>query len=401
MKIAMPIAAAFSLFFLSLSSPAQTFIPPPAPQGFALPAYHARAAAVPGQPSGLYPNIVQRFYGFERLSGNGAGQTIAIIDAFDAPNIESDLAVFTQRFGLSPCTTANGCFTKAYPEGRQPTMNTNWVLEISLDVEWAHAIAPAAKILLVETADNSFVNLMNGVTYAIAQGANVVSMSFAGTEFPQETAFDSTFQVNNVSFVASSGDAGAGVSYPAASPYVLAVGGTSPETNLAGARYGESAWSYSGGGQSLYEMKPPPQSDFGLRAGTRLRTVPDVAYMGDPVQGVAVYSTYSLGAGSSGGWYQVGGTSAGTPQWAAILAIINGERVKAGKKCLAESYSYGTLDAIYSLARNQYEQAFNDVQSGANGYCGKACIAGPGYDVVTGLGSPIIRNLIPALIGGQ
>jgi subtilase family serine protease len=243
--------------------------------------------------------------------------------------------------------------------------------------------------------------LMNGVTYAIAQGANVVSMSFAGTEFPQETAFDSTFQVNNVSFVASSGDAGAGVSYPAASPYVLAVGGTSPETNMAGARYGESAWSYSGGGQSLYEMKPAPQSDFGLRAGTRLRTVPDVAYMGDPVQGVAVYSTYSLGAGSSGGWYQVGGTSAGTPQWAAILAIINGERVKAGKKCLAESYSYGTLDAIYSLARNQYEQAFNDVQSGANGYCGKACIAGPGYDVVTGLGSPIIRNLVPALIGGQ
>lgn len=333
MKIAMPLAAAFSLFVLSLSVPAQTLTQPLAPQGFALPAYHARPAAVAGQPSGLYPSVVQRFYGFQRLAGNGAGQTIAIIDAFDAPNIESDLAVFTQRFGLSPCTTANGCFTKAYASGQQPTTNASWGLEISLDVEWAHAIAPAAKILLVEATDNSFLHLMNAVTYAVAQGANVVSMSFAGTEFAQQTFFDSTFQVNNVSFVASSGDAGAGVLYPAASPYVLAVGGTSPETNLAGARYGESAWSYSGGGQSLYEMKPAPQSNFGLRAGTPFRTVPDVAYMGDPVQGVAVYSTYP-----SGGWYQVGGTSAGAPQWAAILAIINGERVKAGKKTLAESY---------------------------------------------------------------
>ena len=401
MKIAMPLAAAFSLFFLGPAAPAQIVIQSVAPEGYALPTYHARPAAVNNRPSGLFPSVVQRFYGFERLPGNGAGQTIAVIDAFDDPNIESNLGVFTQQFGLPACTTANGCFTKAYPNGQQPPVNTAWALEIALDVEWAHAIAPAAKIMLVEAVDNNFVNLTNAVSYAVAHGATVVSMSFGGSEFPQQIFLDSAFQANNVSFVASTGDSGAGVSYPASSPNVLAVGGTSPETNLAGAYYGESAWSYSGGGQSVYEMKPLPQIGFGLRAGTPFRTVPDVAYMGDPVQGVAVYSTYAMGATLSGGWYQVGGTSAGTPQWAAILAIVNSERIKAGKKSLAESYSYGTLDAIYSLARTQYDQVFFDVQRGANGYCGKACIAGPGYDVVTGLGSPNIRNLVPALIRAQ
>jgi subtilase family serine protease len=401
MKIAMPLAAALSLFFLSIAVLAQTLEPLPAPEGFANPAYHARPSALSTKPTGLFPGIVQRFYGFERLAGNGAGQTIAIIDAFDDPNIESDLAVFTQQAGVSPCTTADGCFTKAYASGRQPAPNVSWALETALDVEWAHAIAPAAKILLVEAADNNFVNLLSAVNYAIAGGANVVSMSFGGPEFSQQTILDSTFQTSNVSFVASTGDSGAGVNYPAASPYVLAVGGTSPETNMAGARYGESAWSYSGGGQSLYELKPVPQLNFGLRAGTPFRSVPDVAYIGDPVQGVAVYSTYYMGTTLSGGWYQVGGTSAGAPQWAAILAIINSERVKAGKRVLAASYSYGTLDAIYSLAGGEYNRYFYDVQSGANGYCGKPCIAGPGYDVVTGLGSPNVRNLIPALINTQ
>lgn len=400
MKASISLAAALSFLF-SLPMLAQVLIQPTAPEGFAVPAYHAIPAATPSSPDGLYPSVVRRFYGFERLPGNGAGQTIAIIDAYDDPNIESNLKVFTTQFGLPECTTANGCFTKAYSNGYQPVSNNNWEIEIALDVEWAHALAPGAKILLVESADNSFFNLMNAVNYAVTRGATVVSMSFGGTEFPQQTFLESSFQVSSVSFIASSGDAGAGVSFPASSPYVLAVGGTSPETNLAGAHYGESAWSYSGGGQSRYEMKPVPQLDFGLRAGVPFRTVPDVAYMGDPIQGVAVYATSSSGANPTSAWYRVGGTSAGTPQWAAILAVINGERFKAGKKCLAESYSYGTLDAIYSLARTQYGQAFYDIQHGANGYCGKACIAGPGYDVVTGLGTPNIKNLVPALINGQ
>lgn len=393
--------AAFLSFLFSLTAVSQVLIQPIAPEGFAVPTYHAIPAASPATPAGLYPSVVRRFYGFERLPGNGAGQTIAIIDAYDDPSIESNLKVFTTQFGLPECTTANGCFTKAYSNGYQPVTNNSWTLEIALDVEWAHALAPGAKILLVESADNSFFNLMNAVNYAVAHGATIVSMSFGGAEFSQQTTFDSSFQVSNVSFLASSGDAGAGVSYPAASPYVLAVGGTSPETNVAGAHYGESAWSYSGGGQSRYEMKPVPQLDFGLRVGVPFRTVPDVAYMGDPIQGVAVYATNSSGSNPTSAWYQVGGTSAGTPQWAAILAVINGERMKAGKKCLAESYSYGTLDAIYSLGRTQYGQAFYDIQRGANGYCGKACIAGPGYDVVTGLGTPNLRNLVPALINGQ
>lgn len=399
MKASIPLAALLSFFF-TLPALSQVLIQPSAPEGFAMPAYHAIPAATPATPAGLYPNVVRRFYGFQQLPGNGAGQTIAIIDAYDDPNIESNLKVFTTQFRLPECSTANGCFTKAYSNGYQPATNNSWAIEIALDVEWAHALAPEAKILLVESADNKFFNLFNAVNYAVSHGATIVSMSFGGAESPQQTTFDYIFQVRNVSFVASSGDAGAGVSYPASSPYVLAVGGTSPETNLAGARYGEAAWSYSGGGESRYETKPVPQLDFGLRAGVPLRTVPDVAYMGDPVQGVAVYATNNSGAMPSSAWYQVGGTSAGTPQWAAILAVVNGERIKAGKKCLAESYSYGTLDAIYSLGRTQYSQTFYDVQRGANGYCGKACIAGPGYDVVTGLGTPNVKNLVPALISG-
>jgi subtilase family serine protease len=400
MKASFPLTALLSFLF-SLPVLSQVVIQSTAPEGFAVPAYHAIPAAAPDNPAGLYPNVVRRFYGFERLPGNGEGQTIAIIDAYDDPNIESNLKMFTTRFGLPECTTANGCFTKAYSNGYQPVTNSGWAIEIALDVEWAHAVAPGAKILLVESADNSFFNLINAVNYAVAHGATVVSMSFGNTEFSQQTVFDYSFQVNNVSFVASSGDSGAGVSYPASSPNVLAVGGTSAETNIAGAHYGEAAWSYSGGGQSRYEMKPVPQLDFGLRAGVPFRTVPDVAYMGDPMEGVAVYATNNSGAMPASAWYKVGGTSAGTPQWAAILAVINGERLKAGKKSLAESYSYGTLDAIYSLARTQYSKAFYDVDRGANGYCGKACIAGPGYDVVTGLGTPNVKNLVPLLINGQ
>jgi subtilase family serine protease len=391
------LTAALSFVFLSHTLAAQTIISPPAPAGFAAPAYHARPAAAPGQPIGLNPKIVRRFYGFEGIIGSGAGQTIAIIDAFDDPNIESDLGVFTTEFGLPPCTTANGCLTKAYASGTRPAADASWSLEIALDVQWAHAIAPGAKILLVEAADASFYNLLSAVSYGVAQGASVVSMSFGGSEFSKETLFDVTFQGTEASFVAATGDSGAGVQYPAASPYVLAVGGTSAETNLIGTHYGESAWSYSSGGKSRYEGQPLPQGNFGIRAGVPYRTVPDVAYMGDPVQGVAVYNTFT-GDTVTPGWFQVGGTSAGAPQWAAILAIINAERARRGKKRLSESSSYGTLDAIYSLARSHYEEFFNDVQTGANGYCGKPCIADTGYDAVTGLGTPKIRNLIPALI---
>ena len=137
-------ACSFAIFSVAIS--AQTIFPLPPTAGFAAPAYHARPAAAPGQPRGLDPKTVRHFYGFESIAGTGTGQTIAIVDAYDDPNIESDLAVFTSQFGLPPCTTANGCFSKAYASGIRPAANASWAIEIALDVQWAHAIAPGAKI---------------------------------------------------------------------------------------------------------------------------------------------------------------------------------------------------------------------------------------------------------------
>jgi subtilase family serine protease len=188
------------------------------------------------------------------------------------------------------------------------------------------------------------------------------------------------------------------VEFPAASPYVLAVGGTTLETDTTGERFGEIGWSYSGGGQSLYEVQPPPQADFGVAGGQGSRNVPDVSYLADVSDGVSVYVTFDYPYYSYSSWYQVGGTSVGAPQWAGILALANSGRVKAGKKTVAESYTYGALDAIYGLAKSNYQKNYYDVTKGANGFCGTACVANSGYDLVTGLGSPKINSLVPALI---
>src|SRR5262249_14398572 len=192
---------------------------------------------------------------------------------------------------------------------------------IALDVEWAHAIAPRAHIVLVEAKSNSFADLMQAIDTAVTKyNANVVSMSFGGNEFASEVNYDFHFSKwPNVTFVASSGDNVCGVEYPAASPYVLAVGGTTLNLSSDGTWGGESAWSGSGGGVSAYEGRPSYQG--GTSGG---RVVPDVAYDADPNTGFAVYDSYKYQGQS--GWFVVGGTSAGAPQWAAITAIANSLR---------------------------------------------------------------------------
>lgn len=374
------------------------------PVGYARPPFHMHAHTTLA-PSGLSPQQIRHFYGIDQLpqSMQGSGQVIAIVDAYDNPDAESNLRVFNRAFGLPACTTANGCFSKIYSGGTAQRLRADpgWALESSLDIEWAHAIAPQAKIVLVEAASNSFSDLMSAVSQAIAPrpqgaGANIVTMSWGGTEFFSETQYDGQFaSANGVSFVAASGDSGATVEYPAASPYVLAVGGTSISTDASGSYLGETAWSGSGGGQSVYESAPSYQSNYPIPSDSiGARGVPDVAYSADPTSGFAVYDAY--GYQGQRGWFVVGGTSAGAPQWSGLLAIANSARVLNAKSTLNAVSAINAL--LYRIASTSYATTYRDIISGTNGSCGVLCTAAAGYDYVTGLGSPVATPLVGALI---
>jgi len=319
----------------------------------------------------------------------GSGQTIALVDAYGDPTAEADLATFSTKFGLPPCATANGCFKLVYAGGAEPPADTSgWSNETAIDTQWAHAMAPAAAIMLVEAQSNSLKDLLAAVDTAVQHGATVVSMSWIGSEGPSESQADTHFNVTGVTFVAASGDDGHGVGYPAASPFVVAVGGTVLAVNTNGSWASETAWSGSGGGASQFETEPSYQT--GVQT-TGKRGVPDVAYDGDPSTGVPSYNSNACGACLTG-WTQWGGTSIGTPQWAALFAIANSLRVKAGKTTLTQPQF-----VLYPAG----EAGYHDITSGSNGACGSQCQAGPGYDFVTGLGSPIGRALIAKLVESQ
>ncbi len=344
---------------------------------------------------GYTPSTIRSVYGFSQLTtfstsngsepADGAGQTIAIVDAYNDPNITSDLAVFDSTFGIAapPHLTVE---SQTGSTTRLPTTNAAWDVEIALDVEWAHAIAPGANILLVEATSDRWSDLLTAVDYAKNQaGVSVVSMSWGSTEYRVEAATDATFTTaanHPVTFVTAAGDDGSPPSYPATSPNVLSVGGTTL-TVAAGNSYGsETAWSDGGGGVSMYEKEPAFQDgaeNTGFRSGV------DVAYDADPNTGFAVYDTVNAGYGT--GWIEIGGTSAGTPQWSALLAIADEGLAAAGKPALANAQA-----RLYSLPAN----AFHDVTTGNNG----TYAAGPGYDAVTGLGTPVANVLIADLVGG-
>jgi len=337
-------------------------------------------------PTGIFPAKMKVAYGFNLISNRGAGQKIAIVDAFDDPNAEADLATFSTRFGLPACTTANGCFKKIMQTGTPPDA-AGWSNEIAIDTQWAHAIAPAAKILLVEAKNNSNAALYAAVDLAVRNGATVVSMSWGGGEASNEASTDFHFNVPNVVMVASSGDRGHNAQYPAASPYVVGVGGTTLTINPATGDYiSETAWNGSGGGASRFEPEPVYQA--GVQS-TGKRGIPDVAYDGDPATGVPAFNSFPCSGACFTGWGQWGGTSIGTPQWAALFAIANSMRVAASK---------ADLDQVHFLLYPAAEADYHDITAGHNGTCGAQCTAVAGYDFVTGVGSPQANLLIPALV---
>jgi len=350
----------------------------------------SNSAAPPS--SAFSPSTIRHAYGFDQISNQGSKQVIGIVDAYDDPDAEADLGTFSKQYNLPACTTANGCFKKVFQTGHQPAANANWAVEISLDVQWVHAIAPQATIVLVETNSNALSDLIGGVDVAVKNGASAVSMSWTSYEFSSEGNFDNHFVSNTVTFLAASGDAGAGVAYPACSPFVIGVGGTTLNLSGNGTYQNETAWSGSGGGESAYEHEPLYQSQFGIPddAGAH-RGVPDVAYDANPTTGYAVYDSYGLNG--TKGWFQVGGTSAAAPQWAALVAIANSMRVSSRKTNLLS-----TGAVLYTLSKSNAAANFRPVTSGSNGSCGTLCNAAAGYDFVTGLGTPQAVALINALV---
>jgi subtilase family serine protease len=333
-----------------------TFVKADQPEWQAQPYHHLKNPdAQPLAVSGNSPTNIKSAYNLPATGGQG---TIAIIDAYDNPNAASDLRLFSTQFGL-PAANLEVHEMTSTVRG-----NVNWGVEIALDVQWAHAVAPNAKILLVEAQSASLSDLLSAVNYARNRADVVsVSMSWGASEFSGETSYDSYFTSQyGATFYVSSGDSGAGTSWPAASANVVSVGGTTLALSN-GAVTSESAWSGSGGGVSAYEPKPAYQADVQYSN----RAIPDVSYDADPNSGFAVYDSYGYG------WIVVGGTSAGAPQWAAIQAL---------------GLSATDQNIYNAYAQTQtYQADFRDVTDGSNGYS-----AGVGYDLATGVGSPLTVN---------
>ena len=330
--------------------------------------------------AGCNPNVVSS-------NPSGGSRAIAIVDAFDDPNAYADLQHFSTQFGLTPITPSSFQVVFAPPGGSTPgsctgtatrppsALPTGWDIEESLDIEWAHAMAPSAKLYLVEAQSNSFRNLLCAITVAsnlvAAAGGGEVSMSWGSGEFPAETSFDSVFTTPNVVYFASSGD-GPGVSYPSASPSVVSVGGTSLSFDpMTGNFIGENTWQDTGGGASRFESRPSYQDRniapiVGLRRGT-----PDISSDANPSTGVWVWD--SLGAPPGGYWYIVGGTSVSSPTWAGIVNTA-GQFAPSSQAELTQLYSAPQAD-------------FNGIKVGN---CGPymSIFASGSWDFCSGRGSP-------------
>jgi subtilase family serine protease len=338
------------------------------------------AVPPPPPPDGVYgPVQFQTAYGLKSMAlDSNIDKTVAIVDAYDNPTIEQDLAVYSGAYGLPSCTSSssNGCFRKVDQSGgtNYPRANSGWALEIALDVQAVHAICPYGKILLVEARSSSLSNLLTAESYAASHaGVVVVSNSWGTGEFSSESYYDVYF--GQAPTTVSSGDSGYGVEWPATSPNVTAVGGTTLKLNSDNSRSDETVWSGSGSGCSAYEFQPAYQVPYNSDPSDPLvtcsnRIVADVAADADPATGAAVYDSYGY-AGQSG-WFTVGGTSLSSPIIAAVYALAGNTE---------------GANTVYYNATNTY--LLYDVTNGFNGSCGTyLCKGASGYDGPTGLGTP-------------
>jgi hypothetical protein len=359
------------------------------------------------------PANISQAYGFNSIyfpdgqggfiKGDGAGQTIAVVIAYQQPNLAADLHAFDQQFGLSDpqltiCNQTGSTATATLPKNA----TGSWGVEASLDVQWIHALAPAANILVIEASSNSTTNLYQAADTARKAGTGnlsalpyttVVSMSWGIADFAGDTnggLFTTPPGKTGVMFVAASGDTGTAGQYPATDPGVLAVGGTTVTINSQGNYSSEVAWSGSSGGFSFNSVPSYQQGvqPYGAQNSGNARMTPDVAFDGDVNSGLYVYDSFDF---PSAPWREAGGTSAGAPCWAALLAIADQAAGQSGP--LTSSQMLARIYAASSTTGPTY--AYHDVTSGAN----SSYSAGPGYDLVTGLGSPRANVVVAALAG--
>lgn len=320
-------------------------------------------------PSGLGPASIQSAY---KLSGlTSLGRTVAIVDAYNDPTAEADLATYRTQFGLPACTTANGCFRKIDQRGgtSYPRTNGGWAQEISLDLDMVSATCPDCHILLVEADSASFVNLGIAVRKAATiAGVVAISNSYGGGD-AADTTYGSYYNHPGIAVTASTGDSGyVGGSYPASSSYVTAVGGTSLRTAANTRGWTETVWSGAGSGCSNYNAALPAASS--ANTGCARRAMADVSAVADPNTGVAVYDSTAY-RGSSG-WMVFGGTSASAPIIGAVYAL------SGNTTGYANALPYANTSALF------------DVTSGSNGTCPMSqwCTARIGWDGPSGLGTP-------------
>ena len=319
-------------------------------------------------PGGFGPAAIQSAY---KLSGlSSAGRTVAIVDAYNDPTAEADLGVYRAQFGLSACTTANGCFRKIDQTGgtKYPRTNSGWAQEISLDLDMVSATCPDCRILLVEANSNSFANLGAAViTAAGIAGVSAISNSYGGGD-AADTTYGTYYNHPGIAVTASSGDSGYGASYPASSSYVTAVGGTHLVTAANTRGWTETVWSGAGAGCSLYNTALAAAATFDT--GCAKRAEADVSAVADPNTGVAVYdSTPNHG---SSGWMVFGGTSASAPIIGSVYALS------------------GNTTGYPNALPYSHTSSLFDVISGSDGTCPTPqwCTARVGWDGPSGLGTP-------------
>lgn len=339
---------------------------------------------------GYSPGQIRHAYGIDRLGEDGAGQVIGIVTAYDSPAIPRDVQTFIETYhlarlnglpGAPACNVRDGphpCFQRIYSED-PPSYRDRWATETCLNVDWAHAIAPGADILVIESPRDDAFAMLGAVDLAVRSGASVIAMSWGSQEFSDETLYDYHFRHAGVAFVASTGDVGV-VNWPAASPYVISVGGSSLRLDRAGNVLSDRPWNGAVTGYSAFEPEPAYQLSAEIPSPRRTRAVPDVSYAADPDHGFPVYNPDSPFA--EAGWLELGGTSVGVPQWAGVIALADQRR--SNQRLSTDSL---TSSAIYTAASGTLHWTnFRPIGNSSTS-----------FDLATGLGAPRVDRLVPAL----